>query len=196
MPFAGPDNQDATDQGELGDYSSFGESDSAGEMALISASFKTAGRSSTSGLVATTSRSEDVEMETRKTDQSSQDVTLSEVREQTLAEKSKSKTQAKKTSKPKRQPQRGVPMLEEFFAKYGWTRSFISGPVDPLHNPHICKKEFFDSNERDHGNPQAPPDRETPEEGSKVALQKLAERRSSHPQNAIQSPRSEWKDPE
>ena len=87
-------------------------------------------------------------------------------------------------------------MLEEFFAKYGWTRSFISGPVDPLHNPHICKKEFFDPNERDHGNPQAPPDRETPEEGSKVALQKLAERRSSHPQNAIQSPRSEWKDPE
>ena len=100
MPFAGPDNQDATDQGELGDYSSFGESDSAGEMALISASFKTAGRSSTSGLVATTSRSEDVEMETRKTDQSSQDVTLSEVREQTLAEKSKSKSRPRKHPNP------------------------------------------------------------------------------------------------
>ena len=42
-------------------------------------------------------------------------------------------------------PTRGVPMKEEFFPKIGWTRSYISGPVDPLHNPHmvlchICKK--------------------------------------------------------
>ena len=42
---------------------------------------------------------------------------------------------------------RGVPMREEFFSKIGWTRSFISGPVDPLHNPHMvwchnCKKNF------------------------------------------------------
>ena len=38
-------------------------------------------------------------------------------------------------------------MREEFFAKIGWTRSFISGPADPVHNPHIvwchmCKKNF------------------------------------------------------
>ena len=38
-------------------------------------------------------------------------------------------------------------MREEFFSKIGWTRSFISGPADPLHNPlmvwcHICKKNF------------------------------------------------------
>ena len=38
-------------------------------------------------------------------------------------------------------------MREEFFAKIGWTRSFISGPADPLHNPlmvwcHMCKKNF------------------------------------------------------
>ena len=50
-------------------------------------------------------------------------------------------------AKPKRQSQRGVPLREEFFAKIGWTRSFISGPADPLHNPymvwcHICKKNF------------------------------------------------------
>ena len=35
-------------------------------------------------------------------------------------------------------------MREEFFAKIGWTRSFISGPADPMHNPymvwcHMCK---------------------------------------------------------
>ena len=38
-------------------------------------------------------------------------------------------------------------MREEFFSKIGWSRSFISGPADPLHNPymvwcHICKKNF------------------------------------------------------
>ena len=49
--------------------------------------------------------------------------------------------------KSKRQPQRGVPMREEFFAKIGWTRSFISGPADTLHNPymvwcHMCKKNI------------------------------------------------------
>ena len=39
-------------------------------------------------------------------------------------------------------------MREEFFRKIGWTRSFISGPADPLHNPlmvwcHVCKRYFF-----------------------------------------------------
>ena len=38
-------------------------------------------------------------------------------------------------------------MREEFFPKISWTRSFISGPADPLHNPrvvwcHICKKKI------------------------------------------------------
>ena len=81
------------------------------------------------------------------TDPSSQDATLSEVREQTLSGKSKRASRDKKTPRPKRQTQRGVPMREEFFAKIGWTRSFISGPADPIHNPHMvwchmCKKNF------------------------------------------------------
>ena len=38
-------------------------------------------------------------------------------------------------------------MREEFFSQIGWTRPFISGPADPLHNPHMvwchmCKKNF------------------------------------------------------
>ena len=38
-------------------------------------------------------------------------------------------------------------MKEEFFSKIGWTRSFISGYANPVHNPlmvwcHICKKNF------------------------------------------------------
>ena len=47
----------------------------------------------------------------------------------------------------KEKPLRSVPMRDEFFVKIGWTRSFISGPTDSLHNPymvwcHICKKNF------------------------------------------------------
>ena len=53
------------------------------------------------------------------TDPSSQDATLSEVREQTLSGKSKRASRDKKTPRPKRQTQRGVPMREEFFAKIG-----------------------------------------------------------------------------
>ena len=107
-------------------------------MALISATFK-----APSQIVSSTAQPEVLQQGSQETDRSRQDVTLSEVKEQTL----KAKTKTKKTPKAKRQPQRGVPMREEFFAKIGWTRSFISGPADPIHNPymvwcHICKKNF------------------------------------------------------
>ena len=37
--------------------------------------------------------------------------------------------------------------MREEFSKIGWTRSFISGPADPIHNPHMvwchmCGKNF------------------------------------------------------
>ena len=136
---------DTTDYGELGDSSSVGESDSAGEMALISATFKAPIKKTGVQIVSSTDQPETVLPGSQDTDRSSQDVTLSEVRERTL--KTKTKAQDRKTPKPKRLPQRGVPMREEFFAKIGWTRSFISGPADPIHNPymvwcHICKKSF------------------------------------------------------
>ena len=139
-PFIDSEDQTTTDYGGLGDSSSFGESDSAGEMALISATFKAPIQ-----IVSTTAQSDVLQQGSQETDRSSQDITLSEVKEQTL--KTKSKPQPKKTPKAKRQSQRGVPMREEFFAKIGWTRSFISGPADPIHNPymfwcHICKKNF------------------------------------------------------
>ena len=139
-PFTDSEDQTNTDYGGLGDSSSFGESDSAGEMALISATFKAPIQ-----IVSTTAQSGVLQQGSQETDRSSQDITLSEVKEQTL--KTKSKPQPKKAPKAKRQSQRGVPMREEFFAKIGWTRSFISGPADPIHNPymvwcHICKKNF------------------------------------------------------
>ena len=85
---------------------------------------------------------------------SSLDATLSEVRDQLPTRISQHSTQAKRPTKAKRVHQRGVPMREEFFLKSGWTRSFISGPANLLHNPHMvwcqmCKKELFREDERD-----------------------------------------------
>ena len=112
------DDQDTQSHAETGDSSFSGESDSTGEMALISASYKPVTRTShTWAETATLAVSDD--LRGQDTDPSSQDATLSEVREQTLSGKSRRNTRAKKSPKPKRQSQRGVPMREEFFAKIG-----------------------------------------------------------------------------
>ena len=145
LPTTDSEGHDTIDRGTLGYSSSFGESDSAGEMALISASFKTSVKTTDVPIVSPTEQPGVMQTGSQETDRSSQDITLSEVREQSL--RSKTKLPSKKTPKGKRLPQRGVPMREEFFAKIGWTRSFISGPADPIHNPfmvwcHICKKNF------------------------------------------------------
>ena len=94
---------------------SFNETDSSGEMALISRVFKEPFSR------VPPSRADPTQAGFESTEQSSLDATLS------LGHT------------------RGIPMKEEFFSKIGWTRSFISGPADPLHNPfmvwcHICKK--------------------------------------------------------
>ena len=78
---------------------------------------------------------------------SSQDATLLEVRDQARDTATASSSRSTKKKGNKNLSRRGVPMREEFFSKIGWTRSFISGPADPLHNPHmvwchICKKNF------------------------------------------------------
>ena len=87
------------------------------------------------------------EGETEMQEKSSLDCTLSELRGQSPTQKSRQAVVPARKSKSKRMPRRGVPMREEFFSKIAWTRSFISGPADPLHNPymvwcHMCKKNF------------------------------------------------------
>ena len=87
------------------------------------------------------------EGETEMQEKSSLDCTLSELRGQSPTQKSRQAVVSARKSKSRRMPRRGVPMREEFFSKIAWTRSFISGPADPLHNPymvwcHICKKNF------------------------------------------------------
>ena len=116
-------------------------------MALIEDTFKR----STSGYVALTdqghSQQESAGEGAQSAGLSSLDATLSEIRDQVPSQKSQRKGQSKKTTKPKRVQRRGVPVREEVFTRIDWTRSFISGPADPLHNPqmvwcHMCKKNF------------------------------------------------------
>ena len=87
------------------------------------------------------------EGETELQERSSLDCTLSELRGQSPTQKSRQAVVSARKNKSKRMPRRGVPMREEFFSKIAWTRSFISGPADPLHNPymvwcHMCKENF------------------------------------------------------
>ena len=138
---------DSTDLGEVGDSSSSGESDSAGEMALITAALNPGQKEDSQNHPDPGTSSRQAEERALETDPSRQDIPLSEVREQALDATSKKKTKAKGPTRPKRLQQRGVPIREEFFAKIGWTRSFISGPADPIHNPHmvwchVCKKNL------------------------------------------------------
>ena len=93
------------------------------------------------------SRADPTQAGFESTDQSSLDATLSELRTQTAPAQPLVSRYGKLPKKKRRGHIRGIPMKEEFFSKIGWTRSFISGPADPLHNPymvwcHICKKNI------------------------------------------------------
>ena len=139
--------QDSTDLGEVVDSSSFGESDSAGEMALIEAALNPGQKEGSQHQLVPSTSSRLPEEIALETDPSSQDLPLSEVRDQALGSSTKRKSKGKGPTRPERLQQRGVPMREEFFAEIGWTRSFISGPADPVHNPHmvwchVCKRNF------------------------------------------------------
>ena len=139
---------ETSDSGEfctLGNISKPEEGDSSGEKALISQSFKKLSERISKPQVQETATTSLLGKRPEQNCSSSGDATLSEVRRQTLGEKEQ--TTGKEQKKSKRQPQRGVSMREEFFAKIGWTRSSISGPADPLHNPymvwcHMCKKNI------------------------------------------------------
>ena len=74
---------------------------------------------------------------TESAEKNSLDVTLSEVRDQLPARGSRQGVSTSRSTRTKGVRRRGVPMREEFFSKIGWTRSFISGPADPLHNPYM-----------------------------------------------------------
>ena len=140
-------NQLGSGTDDTGGSSFYEESDSATEMDLISKSFKRTPAlrlgSGTQEMVTTTQPQTRLEAE----GSSSQDTTLLEIREQAQKGSGEGPSTSEKKKGKKRLTRRGVPIGEEFFSKIGWTRSFISGPADPLHNPHmvwchICKTNF------------------------------------------------------
>ena len=95
------DIQDSTDLGEAGDSSSFVESDSAGEMALITAALNPGQKEDPQHQPDSGSSSRQAEERALETDPSSQDIPLSEVRDQALDATSKQKTKAKGLTRPK-----------------------------------------------------------------------------------------------
>ena len=120
------------------------DTDSSGEMALISQAFKEPFRPASTSRKTTQDDPSQAGFESAE--QSSLDATLSELRTQTSPAPPLASSSGKALKRKRRKQTRGVPMREEF-SKIGWTRSFISGPADPLHNPymvwcHICKKNI------------------------------------------------------
>ena len=144
--YCGPPGRGSSGTSAAEDMSmSYGESDSAAEMASIAESFQ----KSTAG--GSRQRTSATRIPTRiaeagtSSEMSCPDETLSAIREAPIEERTNTAPQPKKTKRKSGAVQRGVPMREEFFSKIDWTRSFISGPADPLHNPcmvwcHICRK--------------------------------------------------------
>ena len=129
------------------DITSCGKSDSNIEMALIAESFRksTTIDAAPASTAVTNAPTTSEGFESSGT--TSQDVTLSEIRERTQDERSTSEPRYKKPKRTKRATLRGVTMREELLSKIGWTRSFISGPADTLHNSlmvwcHIFKRNF------------------------------------------------------
>ena len=142
-----PAETDSSDLGDFDESAAFEDSDSAGELALIASNFQksniTSQQTSQQPVTSLTSPPQNPE----SAEYSGQDATLREVRDQTLEEQSQRLPQGEMAKSKGRRIQRRVPMREEFFAEIGWTRSFISGPADPLHNPHmvwchICKRNI------------------------------------------------------
>ena len=140
-------DQPGSSSDDSGGASFYEETDSATEMDLITKSFKQTPSQPLVGGIQTDTPNSQQHIGLDAEGSSSQDTTLYEMREQAQKDQTEGHSKSRKKKGNKRLSRRGVPMREEFFSKIGWTRSFISGPADPLHNPlmvwcHICKKNF------------------------------------------------------
>ena len=140
-----PNAQTGVDSSDGMCESSFlGANDCATEMSLISETFKQAPTlpqpAPSTSVPLTGQQTEEAEV----SGISSRDATRLELQVRAKETKDRRPGKSKRQKKERRAPQRGIPMRKDFFAKIGWTRSFISGPADPLHNPlmvwcHMCK---------------------------------------------------------
>ena len=123
---------------------SFNDSDSSAEMALSSQAFKEP--KSFVPVTGTVPVIDPTSEGFESAGQSSLDATLSEIRVRTTTTEPTIAGSGKMPKKKKRGHIRGVPKKEDFFSKIGWTRSFISGPADPLHNPYMVWCHIFKKN--------------------------------------------------
>ena len=123
---------DSSSEG-TGESSYYEESDSATEMDLITQSFKKTTVPPKNPDETRTPFSQP-QNEPDVSEFSSRDTTLQELREQARPI-TRTASKSKKRKSDRRLTRRGVAMREEFFSKIGWTRSFISGPADPVHDP-------------------------------------------------------------
>ena len=145
---SGPGSQlDLSTLQDVSDFPYLEDSDSSTEKALIDQVYSKTVPENLSTAAQQRQPLDSPGEEAETAEKSSLDVTLSEVRDRPPDRKSRQGVTTTKKGKSKRVPRRGVPMREEFFSKIGWTRSSISGPADPLHNPHMvwchmCKKNF------------------------------------------------------
>ena len=138
---------DASVLQDFSDFPCLDDSDSPTEMALIDRTYNRTVSENLTTVVQQRPPPNSSGEETEAAEKSSLDITSSEIRDRSPGRKTRQGVPATKISKSKRTPRQGVPMRDEFFSKIGWTRSFISGPADPLHNPHMvwchmCKKNF------------------------------------------------------
>ena len=119
-----------------------------------------------------------------------------QLQEEANGSKGQGPLRAKRQKKTRRPSQRGIPMREEFFAKIVWTRSSISGPGDPIYNPHMvwchmCKKNFSIKSKwaleilRHH--------RTERHLRPKEAIRTFEECRPSKRESPATSPRAQWK---
>ena len=118
--FGTDTSEEASSDKEERGIDSFNDSDSSGEMALISQAFgETSGPGPTTQEIANINPNKEG---FESAGQSSLDATLSELRGQSTPPEPPAPSSGKQPKKKKRGPTRGVPMKEEFFSKIGWTR--------------------------------------------------------------------------
>ena len=124
------------------------------KWALISETFKQAPTLPQASSSTSVHPPEQRTVDTENSGVSSQDATLLEIQEKTKETRDQKPVKSEKQKRDRRAPQRGIPMREEFFAKIGWTRSFISGPADPCTIPSwsgaICARKIFPSKQKEH----------------------------------------------
>ena len=120
FPGSGTDTSAGSSSGqEDRGLDSSNDTDSSGEMALISQASKEPFRPASTPRKATEDDPSQAGFES--TEQSSLDATLTELRTQTSPAPTLASSSGKAPKRKRRKQTRGVPMREEFFSKIGWT---------------------------------------------------------------------------